>query len=90
MVGVARVDLLEEAVGPVDIVAVGSRADQLQVEAEARNPVGVAAEFRGIFFGSEVAAAPPAFVADSPVLHAERLGKTGRGAHVGERSAARG
>src|ERR1035438_5445821 len=87
---VSRMEFFEETMRPVDVVAVWSRADQLQADPEVGNPVGVAAKLRRILFGSKVAAASPAFVADAPVLHAERLGKSRCGAHVCQRCASSG
>ncbi len=81
------VESLEEAGGPVDVVAVGADGDEAQrLLAVAGGPGGVAAKLSGVLFGGEVAAAAPGLVADAPEIDVEgladrrwrRVGRRGR------------
>ncbi len=65
--------LREEAARPVEVVHVGARGDELQIDAVARHRRREAAVFGGVLLGREVTAAAPGLVADAPEAHAERV-----------------
>src|SRR5260370_6231854 len=55
---------------PIEIAAVGSRADKRELDAELRHPGRVTTVLDGVLVGRELAAASPAFVPHTPKAHA--------------------
>src|SRR5579863_8852625 len=61
--------------GPVQVVAIRARSDQLQVDSILRYPTRVPPEFGCVLLGCEVPPASPTLVPDAPVADFERIGK---------------
>ena len=74
----------EEAPGPVEIAAVGARGDEREFRAEVGHPGRVAAVFARVGIRCELAAAPPAFIADAPVAYRVRLSRSVGCAQLGQ------
>ncbi len=96
--GAARGQRIEETARPSDVVAVGAAAHQVDAglagdAAHVAARADQVAERRVVpelgrgGFRLEVAAATPQLIADAPVFHAERLGRSIGGAFVGKRAA---
>src|SRR5713101_2360419 len=82
-------ELGEETPGPVKIAAVGSGADERELEAELRHPGRVTPVLDGILIGRELAAASPAFVSYAPEADAVGFAVPVGGAQIGERAQTR-
>src|SRR5205814_2218634 len=63
----------EEPAGPVEVIAIGARSDQVEGHAILGQPFGEPPILTAIILGGKLAATSPALVADAPVADAERF-----------------
>src|SRR2546428_6020036 len=89
VVFVVRVQLLEEAMGPIYIVTIGARPNELKIYTVARNPRRKTTELRRVVLGPKVAAASPTLVANAPVTYPKWLRQACSTAQVRQRCTSR-
>src|SRR5262245_19768115 len=82
------VHFCKEPATPIQITAVRAGADKGRLDSVSRHPLGKAAIFSGVFFGSEVSSTTPRFISDAPVTHFERLSISAGRAHISKRRCA--